>query len=267
MDWAMDIADWKGFAQRRAKPKRRGKLLGRGLANYVESSIGAPREQARIKVQPEGRVDVVIGTQPSGQGHETSFAQVVSDLLHVPVESVQHHPRRHRRGESRRRLAFRPLDAPCRDGVLQGRGRSDRQGQGASPPSSWARRRTASRSATAASSSRDTNRTFDFLELAARGGAAHAARRAEGRHRGRHRQRDARAGVSQRLRHLRGRGRSRHRRDRDHPLRLGRRRRPLHQSADRARPDPWRHRAGRRPGDVGADAISIRIPASRSPAR
>jgi carbon-monoxide dehydrogenase large subunit len=89
MDRAMDIADWKGFAARRREAKRRGKLLGRGLANYVESSIGAPREQARIKVQPEGRVDVVIGTQPAGQGHETSFAQVISDLLHVPAESVR----------------------------------------------------------------------------------------------------------------------------------------------------------------------------------
>jgi aerobic carbon-monoxide dehydrogenase large subunit len=89
MDWAMEIADWKGFSARRRDAKRRGKLLGRGLANYVESSIGAPREQARIAVRPEGRVDVVIGTQPSGQGHETSFSQVVSDLLHVPAESVR----------------------------------------------------------------------------------------------------------------------------------------------------------------------------------
>src|SRR5215510_2625550 len=67
----------------------RRKLLGLGLANYVESSIGAPNEQARITVRPEGRVDVVIGTQPSGQGHETSFAQVVSDLMRVPVERVK----------------------------------------------------------------------------------------------------------------------------------------------------------------------------------
>ncbi len=89
MDRAMDIADWKGFQTRRREAARRGKLLGLGLANYVESSIGAPREQARIKVQPEGRVDVVIGTQPSGQGHETSFAQVVSDLLYVPDGSVR----------------------------------------------------------------------------------------------------------------------------------------------------------------------------------
>jgi len=88
MNTAMEIADWKGFPARRRDAKRRGRLAGRGLANYVESSIGAPKEQAQIKVHPEGRVDVVIGTQPSGQGHETSFAQVISDLLGVPVEKV-----------------------------------------------------------------------------------------------------------------------------------------------------------------------------------
>ena len=89
MSWAMAVADWKGFAARRREARRRGRLLGLGLANYVESSIGAPREQARIKVQPDGRVDVIIGTQPSGQGHETSFAQVISDLLFVPTENVR----------------------------------------------------------------------------------------------------------------------------------------------------------------------------------
>ncbi|MGB7037341.1 MAG: molybdopterin cofactor-binding domain-containing protein, partial [Xanthobacteraceae bacterium] len=94
MDWAMEIADWRGFAARRREAKKRGRLLGLGLANYVESSIGAPREQARITVRPQdaagpARVDVVIGTQPAGQGHETSFSQVISDLLHVPAESVR----------------------------------------------------------------------------------------------------------------------------------------------------------------------------------
>jgi carbon-monoxide dehydrogenase large subunit len=88
MDRAMELADWGGFATRRRDAKRRGKLLGRGLANYVESSIGAPKEQARLTVRAEGRVDVVIGTQPSGQGHETSFAQVVSDLLRIPAGTV-----------------------------------------------------------------------------------------------------------------------------------------------------------------------------------
>jgi aerobic carbon-monoxide dehydrogenase large subunit len=88
MDWAMEIADWKGFEHRRREAKKRGKLLGHGLANYVESSIGAPNEQARITVRPQGFVEVVIGTQPSGQGHETSFAQVVSELMRVPVEAI-----------------------------------------------------------------------------------------------------------------------------------------------------------------------------------
>ena len=89
MDLAMRIADWGGFDARRRESKKRGKLLGIGLANYVESSIGAPKEQARIAVKSEGHVDVIIGTQPAGQGHETSFAQVVSDLLCVPVDSVR----------------------------------------------------------------------------------------------------------------------------------------------------------------------------------
>jgi aerobic carbon-monoxide dehydrogenase large subunit len=88
MDTAMEIADWKGATARRREAKRRGRLLGLGLANYVESSIGAPKEQTQIRVKPNGRVDVVIGTQPSGQGHETSFAQVVSDLIGVPVDRV-----------------------------------------------------------------------------------------------------------------------------------------------------------------------------------
>ncbi len=89
MEIAMRLADWDGFKSRRRNAKKRGKLLGLGLANYVESSIGAPKEQTRINVRPDRRVDVVIGTQPAGQGHETSFAQVIADLIAVPIESVQ----------------------------------------------------------------------------------------------------------------------------------------------------------------------------------
>src|SRR4029078_9309820 len=73
----------------RPDARKRGKRLGLGLANYVESSIGAPKEQTRINVRPDRRVEVVIGTQPAGQGHETSFAQVIADLIAVPIESVQ----------------------------------------------------------------------------------------------------------------------------------------------------------------------------------
>jgi aerobic carbon-monoxide dehydrogenase large subunit len=93
MDAAMEMADWRGFPARRQEAVQRGRLAGLGLANYVESSIGAPKEQAQIRVHQgtglnRGRVDAVIGTQPSGQGHETSFAQVVADLLGVPADTV-----------------------------------------------------------------------------------------------------------------------------------------------------------------------------------
>ena len=88
MDMCLDAADWDGFAARRKNAEARGRLLGRGFANYVESSIGTPREQAEIHVRAGGGIDLVIGTQPSGQGHETSFAQVAAEWLGVPVETV-----------------------------------------------------------------------------------------------------------------------------------------------------------------------------------
>ena len=211
MDWAMEVADWKGFAARRRAAKKRGKLLGLGLANYVESSIGAPREQARIKVQSEGRVDVIIGTQPAGQGHETSFSQVVSDLLHVPAESV--------------RIIMGDTDVVHAGGGTHS-GRSMRHAATVFSKAAVALIDKGKRIAAIVMgsapenvsfddgrfSSRDTNRTFDFSRTGARGGAASIARGAQGRHRGGYRQRDARAGVSQRHRDLRGRDRSRHRR-------------------------------------------------------
>jgi len=88
MDLAMRISDFSGITARRSAAAARGRYFGLGLTNYVESSTGAPKERTDITITPEGRVKVVIGTQPSGQGHETSFSQVISDLLAVPVASV-----------------------------------------------------------------------------------------------------------------------------------------------------------------------------------
>ena len=88
MDRVLGLADWAGIPARRADAARRGKILGVGFANYVESSIGAPRERADIIVRAHD-IEVVIGTQPAGQGHETSFAQVAADLLGVPFEDVR----------------------------------------------------------------------------------------------------------------------------------------------------------------------------------
>jgi carbon-monoxide dehydrogenase large subunit len=87
MDRVLKLAGWGGIAARRAEAASRGKILGAGFANYVESSIGTPKERADVIVRPDG-VEVVIGTQPAGQGHETSFAQVAADLLGVAFEDV-----------------------------------------------------------------------------------------------------------------------------------------------------------------------------------
>jgi carbon-monoxide dehydrogenase large subunit len=88
LDLALKIADVEEFKQRKREAKKRSKLLGLGIAPYVESSIGSPKERTEITVKPNGVVDVVIGTQPSGQGHETSFAQVVADLIAVPHAAI-----------------------------------------------------------------------------------------------------------------------------------------------------------------------------------
>jgi carbon-monoxide dehydrogenase large subunit len=89
MDRALELADWKGFKRRRADAKKRRLLRGIGLANYIEGTGGYPRERAEIVVQPAGRVDVMVGTLSSGQGHETSYAQCVAEWLGVPFEAVR----------------------------------------------------------------------------------------------------------------------------------------------------------------------------------
>jgi CO/xanthine dehydrogenase Mo-binding subunit len=63
---------------------------GIGIANYVEITSGAPRERTEITVLAEGKVELVMGTMSSGQGHETSFAQLVTEWLGVPFESVSY---------------------------------------------------------------------------------------------------------------------------------------------------------------------------------
>ena len=85
----MALADWAGFESRRAEARRRRRYRGIGIANYLELNTGAPRERAEITVRPEGAVDVVLGTLSAGQGHETSFAQLVVEWLGVDLERVR----------------------------------------------------------------------------------------------------------------------------------------------------------------------------------
>jgi carbon-monoxide dehydrogenase large subunit len=85
---ALKMGDWDGFADRRKDSEARGLLRGIGVAPYVESPVGAPRERMQITVKAEGGVEVLAGTQSTGQGHETTFAQVVADRLGVDMGVV-----------------------------------------------------------------------------------------------------------------------------------------------------------------------------------
>lgn len=79
--------DWQGFDARRAEAQSRGKLLGRGMASYVEV-CGVFSERMEIAIEATGNVRISAGTSSHGQGHETVFAQMVSEWLGVPTQDV-----------------------------------------------------------------------------------------------------------------------------------------------------------------------------------
>jgi carbon-monoxide dehydrogenase large subunit len=89
LDRTVALADWAGFAARRAEARRRGRYRGIGVASYLEINTGFPRERAHITVRPEGKIDLVLGTLSSGQGHETSFAQLLVEWLGIEHSDVR----------------------------------------------------------------------------------------------------------------------------------------------------------------------------------
>ncbi|HTJ93784.1 MAG TPA: xanthine dehydrogenase family protein molybdopterin-binding subunit [Pararobbsia sp.] len=102
LDKALQIADVAGFAARRAEAKARGKLRGLGYSCYIEACGLAPSniagalgaraglyEAGQVRVHPTGKVTVFTGSHSHGQGHETTFAQVVADRLGIPFDDVE----------------------------------------------------------------------------------------------------------------------------------------------------------------------------------
>ncbi len=89
LDEAIQLADVTGFSARRAESARRGMLRGLGLGPYTEGTGGLPQEYAEVRVLPTGTIDVPIGSQSQGQGHETVFPQVIAEQLGVPYETVR----------------------------------------------------------------------------------------------------------------------------------------------------------------------------------
>jgi carbon-monoxide dehydrogenase large subunit len=101
LDKALEMADYKGFAARKAEAARNGKLRGIGLSNFIEACGIAPSaavgslgagvglwESAEVRVNPVGTIEVLTGSHSHGQSHETTFAQLVSDRLGVSIDNV-----------------------------------------------------------------------------------------------------------------------------------------------------------------------------------
>ncbi|MBX9749369.1 MAG: xanthine dehydrogenase family protein molybdopterin-binding subunit [Roseococcus sp.] len=89
MDTALAKIDWAGFPARRAEAAKRGKKRGIGLAYYLEATGGGPTENASVKFAEDGFVDVYVGTQSTGQGHETAYAMLTSHELGIPMEKIR----------------------------------------------------------------------------------------------------------------------------------------------------------------------------------
>ena len=89
---ALKASDWNGFEKRKEEAKRRGRLLGRGISTYIESSAAggfAPYDQARIDWDEDGGVTLRVASHSHGQGHHTAYAQIVSAALGVPMASIR----------------------------------------------------------------------------------------------------------------------------------------------------------------------------------
>jgi aerobic carbon-monoxide dehydrogenase large subunit len=89
LDAAASKMDYAGFAARRAKSAAAGKRRGIGLAYYLEATGGDPTERAEIRFADDGFVDVFVGTQSTGQGHETAYVQLTANQLGIDGENIR----------------------------------------------------------------------------------------------------------------------------------------------------------------------------------
>jgi carbon-monoxide dehydrogenase large subunit len=87
-DRALASADIAGFAARRASSEQRGRLRGLGFAYHIKGTGGAPSENVDIRFEADGSVSLITGTQHIGQGHETTFPQILADRLCLPNELI-----------------------------------------------------------------------------------------------------------------------------------------------------------------------------------
>jgi carbon-monoxide dehydrogenase large subunit len=217
MDKALRLSDWNGFAARAKTSAERGLVRGLGIANFLECVGGSWHEGSHIRFTEDGRVLLVVATQSHGQGHETSFPQVVADRLGVPYESIElrQGERRPSGGRFRHgRIAFHDHGRFGAGEHLQHRDREGEASRSASPRGRRSRYRVHARNL--------SRRRYRPRDRTVRSGAASHAligylAVCESRFRGR--LHCARHAFSQRMSCLRNRTRPRNRRDHGRPLR------------------------------------------------
>ena len=86
---AQELIDWRGFNKRAVQSRRAGRLRGIGIATYIEACGANGPETAHVRLERDGIVTVLIGSQSTGQGHQTSYAQLVAERLDLPPERVR----------------------------------------------------------------------------------------------------------------------------------------------------------------------------------
>ena len=86
---AQELADWEGFNKRATQSRRTGRLRGIGIATYIEACGNNGPETATLNLDPDGGVTLLIGSQSTGQGHATSYAQLIAERLDLPPERVR----------------------------------------------------------------------------------------------------------------------------------------------------------------------------------
>ena len=261
LDAAMKAIDYAGFPARKAKAKSEGKLRGIGLSCYIEACGIAPSkavgslgagvglwESAEVRVNPVGTIEILTGSHSHGQGHETTFCQLVAERLGVPISQVQivhgdtdkvqfgmgtygsrsarRRRHRHHQGDGEGRGQGEEDRSPCARSLRERHRHRERRVQGH-------RHRQVDRAADGRA------RRLHRAQSARRHGAGPEGKRVL---------RPDQLHLPGRRLYLRTRSRSRHRQDLLRQLRGGGRFRPADQPDDRRRPGPWRPRPGHRPG-------------------
>ena len=271
LDHALKVADWEGLKRQRDAARAEGRIVGLGLAMYVEVCGLGPSfllptggwEHSQVTVERDGRISATTGASPHGQGNETTFAQMLADQFGVPIEHITIH-----HGDT----------AVVKQGIGTFGSRSQAVGGAAIHLAGGKVKTKMARFAAALLEAHEDDLVFEngrvfggrragVRQVVRRGGvvrlragAAAAGARARAQ-RGGVLRADQRH-LSVRLPHLDARDRSRDRRAEAAEAGGRRRRRTPDQPADRRGPDPRRPGAGHRPGDDRGSGLQRGRPAA-----